>query len=674
MKVLVAEDDPILCPMLESMLVTWGYEVVTATDGQEAWELLRDKEAPRMAVIDWMMPRMDGLQICRRLRELHRRHYVYTILLTARASKEDLLKGIEAGADDYIVKPFDRNELRARLRAGERVLSLQAAMAEESERLAVTLRSIRDGVIVVDHEGKVILLSYVAEQLTGWSASEALGVSLGEIFNVIDESTRKKRYCPVRKVLITGKPVSPINHGILVSRQGKEIPVDYNCAAVRDTSGAITGVVLVFRDVTRQKRSEREMQNALALLDAVVSHLPLSVFLRNAKDRRIVLCNKASEIMLGRRTEDIIGRTIEHLFDKDQAEALSWIDSEVLASKKLVEVPAMTLDDPTNGSRVWHIYMSPIVDAYGEADYILCIGLDITERKRAERDREKSEIRLRHTQKMESIGQLAAGIAHEINTPTQYVGDNTRFLSDSFEDILKLLAKYAELVSAAKTGSLTPELVEETEALAREVDIDYLTSEIPTAINESLVGIERISKIVRAMKEFSHPGTDEKIPVDLNKAIETTVTVARNEWKYFAEVVLDLDPDLPLVPCIPDDFNQVILNLLVNAAHAIADVVGDGSVGKGTITISTRKSDGWAEIRVADTGTGIPESIRSKIFDPFFTTKQVGKGTGQGLSIAHAVIVDKHCGDISFESEVGKGTTFLIRIPIDYCAEKREAA
>jgi signal transduction histidine kinase len=195
--------------------------------------------------------------------------------------------------------------------------------------------------------------------------------------------------------------------------------------------------------------------------------------------------------------------------------------------------------------------------------------------------------------------------------------------------------------------------------------VPYLAEEIPKAIEQSLEGIERISKIVRSMKEFSHPGTYDKVAIDINRAIENTVTVARSEWKYVAEMMTEYDPSLPLVPCLPGDFNQVILNLIINATHAVSDIVGDGSKGKGAIKVSTHHQGNWAEIRISDTGPGIPEEIRSKIFDPFFTTKEVGKGTGQGLAISHSVIVDKHKGTLDFETEAGKGTTFIIRLPID---------
>jgi signal transduction histidine kinase len=167
------------------------------------------------------------------------------------------------------------------------------------------------------------------------------------------------------------------------------------------------------------------------------------------------------------------------------------------------------------------------------------------------------------------------------------------------------------------------------------------------------------------MKEFSHPGTKEKIPLNLNHAIDSTITVARNEWKYVAEVETDFDPLLPLVPCLPGEFNQVILNMIVNAAHAIDDANRKRGQEKGRINIQTLNCPKWAEIRIGDTGLGIPVEIRNRIFDPFFTTKEIGKGTGQGLAIAHSVVVDKHGGSIHFETEEGKGTTFVIRLPLD---------
>jgi signal transduction histidine kinase len=190
-----------------------------------------------------------------------------------------------------------------------------------------------------------------------------------------------------------------------------------------------------------------------------------------------------------------------------------------------------------------------------------------------------------------------------------------------------------------------------------------LKEEIPKALSQALSGVQRVARIVQAMKDFSHPGTESKTPIDLNRAIESTLTVCRNEWKYVAELETDLDASLPAVSCLPGEFNQVILNIVVNAAHAIADQAKDGE--KGVIRVTTRRVNDRVEIRISDTGTGIPESARGRVFDPFFTTKEVGKGTGQGLAIARSVVVDKHQGEIFFETEMGKGTTFIIRLPIE---------
>jgi signal transduction histidine kinase len=273
--------------------------------------------------------------------------------------------------------------------------------------------------------------------------------------------------------------------------------------------------------------------------------------------------------------------------------------------------------------------------------------------------RRETESQLRHAQKLEAVGQLAAGIAHEINTPTQFVNDNTHFLRDAFDDFQRLIVAYEQLaVSVVDKRQL-----EGVSALAEEIDLDYLRTEVPQAIEQSLDGLGRIARIVQAMKEFSHPGTEEKTATDLNRAIKTTIDVSRNEWKYSAELVTELDPELPRVAVLPGEFNQVMLNLIVNAAHAIAACAGEGG-GKGEIRIDTRRDGEWVEVRVRDNGTGMSEAIQKRIFEPFFTTKEVGKGSGQGLAITWSVIVDKHQGTIEVESAEGNGTTFIVRLPV----------
>ena len=293
----------------------------------------------------------------------------------------------------------------------------------------------------------------------------------------------------------------------------------------------------------------------------------------------------------------------------------------------------------------------------GKGTGFLITGADITERKTLEEQ-------LRQAQKLEAIGQLAAGISHEINTPAQYVGDNAKFLEETWPAVHKILGLCLQLREESVTGGVAASTLAELLRCTEEADPTYLLREVPQAIAQTLQGMERVSKIVRAMKEFSHPGSEGKCAIDINRAIETTIAVARNEWKYVADLQTFFADNIPPVLCLAGEFNQVILNLLINAAHAIGDVVGKGSGRKGAITITTKCDGAWVEVQIHDTGAGVPENIRARIFEPFFTTKEVGKGTGQGLALAHAVIVKKHEGQIWFESEVGKGTTFFLRLPL----------
>jgi two-component system NtrC family sensor kinase len=266
---------------------------------------------------------------------------------------------------------------------------------------------------------------------------------------------------------------------------------------------------------------------------------------------------------------------------------------------------------------------------------------------------------LRQAQKLESVGRLASGIAHEINTPMQFVGDNVRFLKDSFQEIQALL-----LGLRAFCESSGPAFAAELTSLEEKLNIGYLLGEIPEALVQTEEGVERVVTIVRAMKEFAHPENRGHVRADLNKALLNTLTVARNELKYVADVETDFG-ELPMVVCSVSDLNQVFLNLLVNAAHAIGDVVSQ-SGQKGNIRIHTEAQGEHVLITFADNGSGIPEGIRDRIFDPFFTTKEVGRGTGQGLAIARAV-VDRHRGSLTFESEVGQWTTFFLRLPVEGC-------
>ncbi len=275
----------------------------------------------------------------------------------------------------------------------------------------------------------------------------------------------------------------------------------------------------------------------------------------------------------------------------------------------------------------------------------------------AVRDRIDAELRL--AQKLEAVGQLAAGIAHELNTPIQYVGDTLQFLESSVAQI-----RAYGLVAAAVTDELARQPgceapVARLREAAEEADLEYLFPRLPEAFARATEGVERVGALVRAVKEFAHPDELEVVPSDLNRAVETTLTVAKNEYKYVARVRTELGA-VPPVTCHLGQITQVLVNLVVNAAHAIADA---RRAEPGEIVVRTVRDGSDVVISVEDDGVGIPPEVQPRIFDPFFTTKEVGRGTGQGLAIAHAV-VERHGGALTFSTELGRGTTFLLRLPI----------
>lgn len=281
------------------------------------------------------------------------------------------------------------------------------------------------------------------------------------------------------------------------------------------------------------------------------------------------------------------------------------------------------------------------------------------------------EAQLAQAQKLESVGQLAAGIAHELNTPIQFVGDNTRFLKDSFATIERVLQELDSMIEAAESDRSSPPLSGRLRELYQSNDLSFVREEIPQAIDQTLEGAENVARIVRAMKVFSHPGSKELQQIDLNSALESTITVSRNEWKYCAKVKTDFAIDLPKLRCLPAELNQAFLNILVNGAHAIQS---KGADDQGLLTVSTRTDGASIYVDISDTGTGIPEGIRNRIFDPFFTTKGVGKGTGQGLAIAYNVVVEMHKGKLFFDTKEGSGTTFHIVLPIHLLSTENSTA
>ncbi|MFD0524296.1 PAS domain-containing sensor histidine kinase [Paractinoplanes durhamensis] len=425
----------------------------------------------------------------------------------------------------------------------------------------------------------------------------------------------------------------------------------------RDVTATREAAETLLEAMRHSEALAQELSTEKAVLTGVISSIPHLTYWKDSAGRY----HGHNEAFLAMRAvpsdTTLLGRTeLELGFTDELSAILLDVEEQVLRSGQAVVDRQITVARPDGATRTVLMSVLPQPDATGQVGGLIGVGADVTRVSELERQ-------LNQANRLEAIGQLAAGIAHEINTPIQFVSDNTRFVEQSLTQLLNLAA-LANRSRADPAGG--PAAAELTRALA-EVDVDFLVAEIPAALSESLEGLERVAQIVRAMKDFSHPGQGRSA-IDLNRAIESTVQVARNEWKYCAELDLHLGPDVALVPCYEGEFKQVVLNLIVNAAHAIEARPRDGG-GLGLIRITTTRFADRVEMSVEDDGTGMDPATQQRIFDPFFTTKEVGKGTGQGLSMAYASIVQKHSGALRVESTLGAGTTFTVVLPTTTAAE-----
>ncbi|HOS94604.1 MAG TPA: PAS domain S-box protein, partial [Armatimonadota bacterium] len=533
--------------------------------------------------------------------------------------------------------------------------------AEALERSEVLFRAVVnssvDAMVAIDAQSRVRIFNPAAERMLGWQAEQMLGQPVDVI---MPERFRGDHRSMVASYFATGQPCGAVGRTVslpALRSDGTELPVELTLSHRFDAEDPI--VLAVMRDTTERERALEALRESEARLRAIYEGSSDAIMLLS--EDHFIDCNPRTLAMFA--VEDRA-----RLVQMRPTDLLPPVQPDGRPSWQVAREHIRTAYEQGHHRFEWihrrttgeDFAAEVILSAFelGGRTVLQATVRDISERREAEQ-------RLRRAQKLEAIGQLAAGIAHEINTPAQYVGDNTRFLQESLCGLIELITSYDTLLTQIKSGApVDPELVQDIETAREIADIEYLCEEIPNAIKQSLEGIDRISTIVRAMKDFSHPGVDERTPIDLNRCVESTITVARNEWKYVAELDAELDRSLPLVPCFPADINQVVLNLIVNAAHAVAEAQEQGAPRPGRIRVSTHRAGDWAEIRVDDSGPGIPEAIRDRIFEPFFTTKAVGKGTGQGLSLAHSTITQKHGGELLFETCMGQGTTFIVRLPL----------
>ncbi len=422
----------------------------------------------------------------------------------------------------------------------------------------------------------------------------------------------------------------------------------------------------LFQSNERLKAASAELERQSGQLTAILENTRAGILLVDGEGR-IRRVNRGAELLFGMGAAELEGHEAARLTEKADADALRAADAPT-AARALSHARDDVVGRRADGTD-FPMELAVAAVEIDSAPHAVWICRDITARKEAEARRAALESELAQAQKLESLGTLSAGIAHEINTPVQFVSDNVHFLKEAAGDLDAVFAAYAVLAEAIDSGGDVKAALTAARAAEAEADLAFVREEMPPALDQALVGLAQITKIVSAIKVFAHPGLQDRTDFNLNEAIDTTVTVSASQWKHVAELETDLQDGLPPVPGYPGELNQVFLNLIVNAAQAIEEA---GAEGKGRIAIATRVEDRSAVVTVSDSGCGIAPENQGRIFDPFFTTKEVGKGTGQGLSLCYSIVTQKHGGQIAVASEPGKGTVFTIRLPLD--AGKAEQA
>ncbi|WP_432737450.1 PAS domain S-box protein [Maridesulfovibrio sp. FT414] len=436
----------------------------------------------------------------------------------------------------------------------------------------------------------------------------------------------------------------------VLDRNGKVHWVLDNMTWEKDETGNPVARLGAMTDITDQKQAMIYLTEQEKYLREILRGIKAAILIIDFKNKIVEEVNDEFIRISGKDKEQIIGASCAETLQCEAKCPKCDADGEVI--QHLIFKNRSSIIN-TEGRRI-PLEESFIPVTIRGQQRIVAVLFDITEQ-------ESLEHQLANAQKLESIGQLAAGLAHEINTPVQYVSGNLAYLRDSFATVMELLSLCEDSFGRMKSDE-GQSMLAEWEQAKKDGELDFLKVDVPEAFKDTLFGVEQVSSIVKAMRKFSHPGSEKMQTINLKDSIENIITVSRNEWKYSSEIVTEFDPDLPVISCMPGSFNQAILNVLVNAAHANADATATNK--KGSITITTVKKGDIAEITISDTGNGIPEKIQHRIFDPFFTTKEVGKGTGQGLGIVHSVM-KKHGGSINFKTSPGQGTSFILRFPID---------
>ncbi len=524
-------------------------------------------------------------------------------------------------------------------------------LAESEQRFRDIAESSSDWFWETDSQDRLTMLSDRFYEVTAIPPEQVIGRSRLEFAKSARSQQDAAKWVAYAKQIALRLPFRDLQYQ-LPGPNGGEIQVQSSGLPFFDKNGDFGGYRGASSDVSALTRAQRQVEDQHRRLEGITANLFEGVLLVSPEGA-ILFANTSARRLLDLTGTDPQGRDLDSVLrvvaDGADLAYAEGILRRVRQGKGLFVDDDATFRVVASGKKMEVAFASSCLHGEEGQGAVVISFRCIDALKAAQREALQSS-------RLASVGQLAAGIAHEINTPIQYIGDNLRFFESSIGSIDK--ACHAVRAVLADDG-MPPDLLARVEAVFAEADVPYLMEELPTAARQSLDGVEHVAKIVRSMKEFSHPGSTAKVMTDINRAIESTLTVTTNEWKHTARIEKDLAPDLPNILCLPADINQVLLNLIVNASQAM-----EGRDKQGLIRLSTRADGDCIEIRVADNGPGVPDSLRERVFDPFFTTKPVGKGTGQGLAISMDVVVNKHGGHMSVEDTPGGGATFVVRLPV----------
>jgi PAS domain S-box-containing protein len=527
---------------------------------------------------------------------------------------------------------------------------IRRELTQRNQLFEVITENAADMIAVIDCAGNRLYNSPASQKVLGYSSEELKVTSPMEQIHPED---RQRVLEAAEKAQLTGRGERleyRIRH-----KDGTWRILESVTTGIPNEEGQIEKLVIVTRDITEREHAEETKNRSDQLFRSIAENSADLIAVVDKTGHRIYN-NPAYERLLGYTREELkYTISFQQIHPDDRPLVIRAAEQALKTGVGQIVEYRMQRKDGTYVTLESH--GSFIRDSRGEIEASVISARDISDRRMAMQN-----------EKLSAIGQLAAGIAHEINTPMQYVSDNIAFLSDIWNQLDAAMAVCLTPAHASITSDSRPSGAVTCAGLPEEWD--WLRQEVPKAISQSLEGIRRMSKILGAMRRFSHTGGGEREQVDLNEALDATLTIVQNQIKHIADVQTDYQPNLPRLECYADEMNQVFLNLIVNATHAIREASKKQARERGKLTIRTRQIDNDVQIEIQDNGTGIPLPVCALIFDPFFTTKQVGEGTGQGLTICHDIVVQKHHGNIWFDTELDRGTTFFIRIPIQFDSDR----